>query len=524
MRRYALACVLVLWVLGCQQRPDSGGEPTAQVAAKSFSVAVREPGSMDPAFLSSSQDFWAAHQLFVGLYRWDSGTGRVVPALARSATTSSDGLTWRFELDPRYRFSDGTAITADLVVSSWTRLVTPAVGSPGADALSFVKGAKDQVAGRPASMGLKALPSGELEVVLEKPTPHLSLLLASPRFGVVPPTVLETQAKDASKSGAMVTSGPYSLASWEMRQSATLTPNPNWPGGKGPEVQLKFAESEESALSWWASKTVDLVVGLVPLGKVPELFETYPGALATYPLRSVYYLVPNVTRPGLDDAHVRKALAMSLDRQALVDQVLAAGQLPAQGMLPKSYVESVGLQVPECWMADTPEPKLGEAARAALAGKELLSNNSETHRLIIEFLHANMKEALGIDFKISLLEWNSFLSVAGSHQFDMIRMSFTGGEDPLDLLENFTTGHKNNYGQYSNPEYDALIANARAEGSVEARNLHLVMAQALLCRDMPVIPVYVSSQVYLVRSDLRNRLNPSPDGWFSLEALAGASK
>ncbi len=527
MRRTVFLLLAAASLFSCAQRGQEADSSSsrAQGGRQMLSVAVREPGSMDPAFLGSAQDFFVAHQLHVGLYRWDEQSGKVEPALASSAETSADGLEWIFTLDERYRFSDGTPITSTQVVASLTRLVTASVASPGADALDFVKGASERMKDPGAVLGVSAPDGKHVRIRLERPTPQLPLMLASPRFAVVPDGVLAAPEKDMSKAAvAMVSSGPYVLTSWSPRQSALLEPNPNWPKGQGPKVTLKFAESEDSALTWWNSGEVDLVVGLVPLARTPDLRKQNPEVLASFPLRSVYYLVPNVTRPGLDSAYVRRSLAQSLDRQRLVDRVLGAGQLPAWGMLPPTYEASLGLKVKPCLSPADAPPVFPPEQVTAMGGLELLCNSSETHKLIIEYLHSNMKEILSLDWKLNLLEWNAFLSVAASHKFDMIRMSFTGGEDPLELLENLTTGHKNNYGQYSNTDFDALVAGARVESDPGKRNGKLAEAHELLCRDMPVIPVYISSQVYLIRQPMRSRLNPSPDGWFSLEVLGGTGQ
>lgn len=526
--RLRLVPVLVLVLLmSCRESPQPSlpsPSETAEEAAKPLGVAIREPSSLDPAFLSSSQDFFLAHQLHMGLYRWDDASGKVVPALAESADVSADGLTWTFHLDGRYRFSDGKPVTATHVVRSWERLLTPEVASPGADAAAFLLNGRAYLEGKSKELGLLAPDPLTLRVTLERPLPHLPLLLASPRLAPVADAVLADPRKDASKSGeGMVSSGPYRLAAWRAREGAELAVNTQSIAPAPRSVSLRFAESEDSAMVWWTSGEVDLVVGLVPLAKVPTLRRESPDSLATFPLRSVYYLVPNLHRAVLGDSGLRRSLAASLDREGLVNRVLGAGQLPAWSILPHSYESSAGLEVVDCLgPADLAAP-LSPTTLSSLAGMELLSNSSETHRLIVEFLQSNMRERLGVDWRLSLLEWGAFLSVASSHKFDMIRMTFTGGDDPVDMLENFTTDHKNNYGMYANADYDRLIERAKGEAVAEKRNGMLTEAQRMLCRDMPVIPVYISSQVYLARPPLRERLHPSADGWFSLAYLGGAN-
>ncbi|GEM_PF-4271040 len=508
--------VLLLSLVGCKREVEPEGVEAA-AGPLQLRVAVREPGSLDPAFLGSSQDFLLAHQLHLSLFRWGDEAGKVVPALARSWEVSPDGLVWTFELADGYRFSDGSAVEARHVEGAWRRLLDPKVASPGADALKFLKG------GLGGANSVRAQGAGRLVVELQRPLPWLPQVLASPRFAAVSDEILKRPEVDHSKlESGMVTSGPYQLGAWRPREGCSLRPSGQWPGsGRWGGVELLFAESEDAAMTWWRSKSVDLVVGLVPMAKVGELAKTSPESVATFPLRSVYYLIPNVQRRALSDADVRVSMAKSLERDRLVTRVLGAGQLPARGFLPPGYGDSLGLKHVECFDRMAEPVKLSEATLKQLSGMELLCNSGETHKLIIEYLHSNLVEQLGLDLRLSLLEWNSYLNVASRHDFDIMRMSFTGSDDPLDILENFATGNRNNYGGYSSAEYDAVLSRARQEANPERRLAHLVEAQEILCRDMPALPVYVSSQVYLLGRGLKARLKPSQDGWFSLEYLSG---
>lgn len=485
-------------------------------------VAIREVASVDPAFLNSNNDFQVAANLHAGLFAWDAGSQQYRPDLAVSFEADDDHLVWRFTIRNDARFSDGSAITAKDFEFAWKRILNPATASPGADALYFIKGARAFTAGGNTPPAITTVGRHTLRIELESPQPFLPAVLASPRFAPVPAS-LDAPAKDIYRDGKLITSGAYVLESWTSRQGMVLKANPQYRTRptQFSAVQLHFTGSEETALKWWDTGTVDLVVGLVPFARIRFLKEQYGTQLVSQPMRSVFYFMTNVTKPPTDSVELRRALFEGLDREGLVQEVLGAGQEAAYTFIPDTYGSAIGFTPLPCPRTD-PERAARNVPRkvaAAAAGSELLSNSSQTLRNILEHTQQCVKQRIGIHLAIRLLEWKSFLAMLKKGDFTVARMSLTGGADPVDFLDNFTSESSNNFSRFDNPEYNALVEQVHGTGETARRFELMHQAHAVLCRELPAIPVYFSTQVYLVRKPLIDSFAPNDEGtvlWYQL--------
>ena len=491
-----------------KQQPDASPEAGAESVLR---IAIAEPTSCDPAFLTGSNDFQVAANLHDGLYKWSGKEGRVVPNVALESLVDNDMKDWVFKLRTDSRFSDGTKVTAHHFVAAWKRIAAPETASPGADALAVIKGAGRCAAGKGCEVAVTAIDDYMLRVELEVPQPYLPELLASPRFAPVP------SGSEAGRRG-LVSNGPYRIKEWEPRQKLVLAANPHHPAAadlRFQEVVLRFAHSEDVALAWWKTGEADIVVGLVPLGKILFLRSEFGEQVVGQPRRSVFYLMFNLKREALSSVRVRAALASAIERERLVTQVLGAGQTPAYSFVPDLYAESAGFTPTPCRSFhpfDEGVHRLPEYLAARVSGLELLYNASETLRAILEFSQQCIRKRSGAFLNLRHMEWKSFLALVQAGDYDIARYSLTGGYDPVDFLDNFTTGHPNNVSGYSRAEYDDLVGRVHETSDPTARVDFMQQAHRLLCEDLPAAPVYFSSQVHLVREPLLNGFSPDPEG------------
>ncbi len=522
LRLLALCC-LCLTLIACKEKPPEAETPDTPQAPRILRLAQREIGSVDPAFLNGHNDFMVAVNLYEGLYTYAPGGGHAIPALAVAHHHDDEARVWEFEIRPDARYADGTPVTARDFVFAWTRILQPATASPGADALFLLRNGRETAAGEADGPAVVALTDHRLRVELAEPQPYLLELLASPRFAPLPPSGLKEPAADLFAQGADVATGPFRVAEWKPRESLTLVPNPHYPHGPdGPafdQVLVRFTGSEETALTWWDGRQVDLVAGLVPFNKLLHLRSAHGDQLVTQPMRSVFYLFLNLQRPELADREVRRALFSVLDREGLVTDVLGGGQLPATTFVPPLYA-ATGYDASPCPpLEPAAARKAVEPARDALAGTEMLCNASETLRTIMEYLQQNVRKGLDLFLALRMLEWGSFLATLQQGDFAIARMSLTGGPDPVDFFDNFSGQSSNNFGRFDNAEYDQLLQAIHASGDPEERADLMARAHALLCREMPAIPVYFSTLVYLVREPLLPAFRPTPEGYLLYKAL-----
>lgn len=494
------------------------------MAPSQLNIAMREPGSIDPAFLDSSNDFQIAANVYQGLYRFNPHQGRAEPALVKFHRTDSEHRIWFFKLVADARYANGRPIQADDFRFAWQRILTPATASSGADALYILRDGQRMASGETVPFSVTVIAPDELRVELETPQPFLPEMLASPRFAPLPEDAFQDPTKDLFVQGLELASGPYRVASWKARESMVLEPNPHFsfPKGHPPfhSVNLRFSSSEETALAWWDGGEVDLVQGLVPFQKILQLKGKYPGALVSQPMHSVFYLFIAHTSPALADTNVRRALLSAIDRDGLVTDVLGGGQLPALAFVPPTYASATGFDPAPCKTLDHAAANRAIApAKVSLQGAEMTCNASQSLRTIMEYVQQSFQRELGLFIAIRMIEWGTFLEDLKKGKFQLARMSLSGGPDPIDFLDNFTSHSPNNFGRFFDPEYDQIVAAAHLSGDGEERAGMMQRAHAILCQKLPALPVYFSSQIYLVREPLRDRFSPSPEGIILYQTL-----
>jgi oligopeptide transport system substrate-binding protein len=214
-----------------------------------------------------------------------------------------------------------------------------------------------------------------------------------------------------------------------------------------------------------------------------------------------------VTRPGLDDVRVRKALAMAIDREALVESVMYGITPPAYAVTPPG---TLGYQPPKLFGFDP------EGARKLLAeagypdGKglpplEILYNTLELHRKIAVAIQQMWKKYLNIDVTMVNQEWKVYLDTRENMDYTISRASWIGDYvDPNTFLDLWITGGGNNKTGWSNAEYDDLILRKiPAMKTREERLAGFYRAETILMQDMPILPIYTYAYKHLIRPSVK---------------------
>ncbi|TAG28378.1 MAG: peptide ABC transporter substrate-binding protein, partial [Verrucomicrobia bacterium] len=218
------------------------------------------------------------------------------------------------------------------------------------------------------------------------------------------------------------------------------------------------------------------------------------------PYYGTYFYRVNVTRPPLNDVRIRRALALAIDRQAIADTVLRAGQEPALSFTPPyaGFVPTVTLD------GDLAEARrlLAEAGfpeGRGLKPIELLYNTSEAHKSIAEAVQQMWKTKLGVDVVLRNEEWKVYLDSQDNLNFDLSRSGWIGDfPDPHTFLDMWKTGGGNNDTGYANPAYDQLLATALEAPDEAGRFAIYQQLDAMLTRDVPVIPLYYYKSTFLI--------------------------
>ncbi|MER1976548.1 ABC transporter substrate-binding protein [Pseudocitrobacter faecalis] len=468
-----------------------------------------EPASLDPHKVESDVEFNIISDMFDGLVAVKPD-GTIEPRLAASWENKGN---WIFHLREGITWSDGTPITAQDVVWSWQRLVDPKTASPYASYLGNMNivNAGDIAEGKkaPDTLGVKALDDKTLEITLTQPTAAFLPMLAHPSLVALDKTLVTRFAEKWTKPEHFVSSGPYTLSQWIVNERIVGKRNPRyWDDAHTVINQVTYLpiSSEAADVNRYRAGEID-ITSTVPINQFALLKKTMPEQLNVSPHLATYYYELNTTRPPFNDARVRRALNMALDKEIIAEKVLGQGQRPAW-LVSQPEIGGITLKNPE--YASWPrEKRIAEAKKLLTEAGfgddhplsfNLLYNTSESHQRIAIAAASMWKKNLGVEAKLQNQEWKTMLDAKRTGDFDAVRYAWIADyDDATTFLNNYRTGDSSNTSRYSNPAYDAALLNAAKAPDIAARGRYYQQAEDLLAQDVPSIPVYHYVRSHLVK-------------------------
>jgi oligopeptide transport system substrate-binding protein len=443
------------------------------------------------------------------------GPKGVEPGIASKWEQKDGGLKYVFTIRDNAKFSNGDPITAEDVVYSWTRALDPRLGSEYAYQLYYVKGGEALNTLKPndasfatqwaeglKTFGAKAVDPKTVEVTLEAPAPYFVDLTAFPTLNVVDKKVVEANPDWATKPETYVGAGPYKLATWEHKQKLELVKNDNyWDAATVKTAKLDYYMVEDQATYLNMFETGQLDVTEQPsASEAPRLLQE--GKLQVAPQYGSYYWTFNTQKAPFNNPKVRKALAMAIDRNAIVTNVMRAGQKPALAFVPPGSTDADGKtdyrQVGgDLFKEDVAQAKQLLAEAGYPDGKgfpdvTFLYNTREDHKAIAEAIVEMWKQNLGITtVKMENTEWKVVLDRRHKGDFQLARASWLGDyADPMTFMDLFVTNGGNNDIGWSNKQYDKLIKEAKATADQTVRMAKMHEAEKIFIDEMPVLPIY----------------------------------
>ncbi|MGZ0655968.1 peptide ABC transporter substrate-binding protein [Coraliomargarita sp. W4R53] len=477
-----------------------------------------EPEGLDPHIVTGVTEHYVLLSLFEGLTTVHPETLAIEPGVAQSWDISLDGLRYTFHLNPAARWSNGDPLTAEDFLFAYERILTPAMGAPYAYMLYCIRGAeafnKSELKDF-AQVGLSSPDPHTLIIELAAPTPYLLSLpthytwFPLHKASVLAHGSMTDRISKWTKPNNMVSNGPFQLDTWRLNHSIHVTKNPYYTAADTVQLNgihfLPIAiDAEERA---FRAHQLHLT-STVPIPRIDWYRENQPERMRFDTYLGVYYYAINTERGPLKDPRVRKALAYSIDRKALTEHVLKAGQKPAYQFTPPNtggYTAEVKLPYdPE--LARQLLAEAGYPGGAGFPKFELLFNTSESHRTLAVAIQQMWKQELGIDIGLYNQEWKVYLATRQARDFDIVRASWIGDYvDPNTFLSLNTSDNGNNHTNWGSKTYDRLISQAATEQDPTARFALFQEAEKLLIEEMPIIPIY-----FYVRSML---IDESVKGW-----------
>lgn len=526
----ALGLVATL-VTGCGSSKDTSSDTKVPVLSSD-----QDATSFDSTSENNAPSLQFINAQSEGLYRLDE-KGKVVEGLAEKVDVSDDQLVYTFHLRDT-KWSNGEAVTANDFVFAFQRLFDANLAKSTNNRFFALKGLlgvknADQIAAgieKPdanpqvpvSELGVKAVDDKTFELTLQDPCPIIGELLAYPCFFPLNEKFVTAAGKEYGTSPKTTLGcGPYTLTDWQASNSITYEKNKDYYAAKDVKVDgLKFIIKTDAT-----ARAISYDSGEVMFAKISgELADKYKDKdyYTTFLEAYVSYLSLNQKVAGLENVNLRKAIGLSIDKDALVNQVLKDGSEVADYIIPtglakgpdgKDFRESVGKDVKYLASNKEKAKEYYEKAKQEL-GKDTFSytvmvGDSDTNKKVAEFYQAELEKNLpGFKLTINQQPSKTFYDKASQKDFDILAIMW--GPDyayPTTYTNLWATGDANNYSNYSSAKYDAL-QKATTTGELLADPQKRwdglkEMEKILLEDDAAIIPQYQRGWVGLIDPKLK---------------------
>jgi oligopeptide transport system substrate-binding protein len=499
---YILFSVILLCSLlvgGCQS--DEEIIPTGEGVLNLYGT---DPYTLDPAVISetTSQEYIA--QLFTGLVRLGD---KLEPALdiAERWEVSDDGTTYTFYLRHDVKFQDGRQVKAEDFKYSWERACSPETGSlTAATYLGDIVGVEEVLSGdREDISGVKVIGDYTLEVTIDAPKSYFLSKLTYPTAFVVDRANVESGGEWwRSPNGT----GPFKLKQWDENQLLVLERNELYYGEPAKVDSVVFHLWSGVPMNMYETGEIDVTdVSLDYIEKVTDETGPFYPNLEVVPELSFYYIGFNTTQPPFDDVNIRRAFSLAIDKDKLISLAFKDMVQRADGILPPGmpgYNEglsglSFDIDKAKELIASS---KYGDVSQLP----PITITTAGWGGLITRDLEAivyQWRENLGVEVKVRQLEPERFLYNLMEEKDEMFYIGWVADyphpQDFLDVL--FHSGADSNYGEYSNPEVDALLERAGLEQDSSLSLALYQQAEQLLVEDVACLPLWFGQNYILVK-------------------------
>jgi oligopeptide transport system substrate-binding protein len=475
-----------------------------------------EPDTLDPHKADGNWEYNIIADMFMGLMTEDAA-GNPMPGAALSYSVSTDGLVFTFKLRD-HKWSDGVPVTAHDYVFAFRRILNPKTASPYSAILYPIKNALDVNGGTmpPEKVGVRAIDDSTLEIAFHVQVPYIAQLLTHFTTFAIPRHIVEKYGDAWIEPGKVVTNGPYVLREWVPNDHVLLVKNPYFYDHANLKVEKVYyypTPDYSAALKRFRAGELDTTNG-IPAGEIDWLKLEMPRSLRVAPFILSQYVQFNLTRKPFDDVRVRTALSLAINREIIAERVMRAGERGAYAFVPPNMPGYPG------------KPKVGFTAMSMGAriakAKALLAEagfgpgnpltfdynyQNQTDARLVAVAFQSMWQEIGANVQLAPSESQVHYNLLRKQEFAAAWAGWVAdyrdAKNYLMLWE--TSANDLNFGRYSNPKYDALMAQSDAERDPDRRAGLLQAAEQTVLDDAAFAPVYFGVS--------RNLVSTAVKGW-----------
>lgn len=476
---------------------------------------IGEASTLLPILATDSASHAVAGQIYNGLVKYDKNLN-IVGDLAESYDVSADGLTITFHLRHGVKWHDGVPFTSRDVLYTYRVTIDPKTPTAYAEDFKQVK--------------TISIPD-EHTVKVTYGTPFAPAL-ASWSSGILPAHLLE--GHDITKSPLArqpVGTGPYRFKEWVAGQQIVLESNHDYFEGRPYIDRYIYRIIPDTSTMYMELKAggVDLM-GLTPVQyarqttseRFTSRFNKY-----RYPSSGYLYMGYNLRHPLFTDKRVRQALTAAIDKEELIHGVLfGMGQKAHGPIVPGRWAYNPGVKD----IAYNPKHAARLLAEAGWKEKNsdgilvrdgkpfqftILTNQGNQQRLLTAQIVQQRLRSVGIDVKIRIVEWATFLKeFIDKGNFEVVLLAWNISQDP-DMYDIWHSSKTNpgelNFIGYKNSEVDRLLVEGRSTFDIEKRKQAYFRIQEILAEEQPYTFLYVPDALPVVSARIRG-VEPAPAG------------
>jgi oligopeptide transport system substrate-binding protein len=520
------------------------------------------PDTIDPALNSAVDGATIIVHAFSGLVGCQLVDGKLelfpdcATELPDPVELEDGKVKYEFVLKDGLKWSDGTPLTAKDFEYAWKRAVDPETGADYEYIFDVIDGYDDN------DLNVQASEDGKkLTVVLKNYVPYFFELCAFPTYFPVKEDVVEANPETwATKPKTYIGNGPYKMTYWKANSKIILEKNEYYHNAdaiKINSIEFALSDDDNAILAGYLNGTY-LLIDSVPNNEIARLQADYPNEFVVAGQLGTYFLSFNVNDTEMfgnivtdeaKKANVRKAIALLIDRNHIVENIGQAGQTPANSFVPSGFTEPDGAEFVSkngpngdgsgyySVAVDDYEENCATAIQllkdAGYAYNETtkkftnfpeftyVTNTGTGYEALATYLNSVLA-AYGITMKVETQEWNTFLDNRKNGDYTVARNGWLGDyNDPICFLDMWLSTSGNNdcqfgkdahanvaiYGENKNKTwaetYDVIIGQIKTLTDQEQRFALMHQAENLLMETGAICPIFFYTDLYMVSPKLK---------------------
>lgn len=482
-----------------------------------------EPQSIDPTINSAIDAMIYTTHLFENLTIKDENNN-IIPGAADSWISSNNNTIYVFNIRSNAKWTDGVPVTANDFVYAWKRIVDPKSGASYSIYLDVIKNAHDIIIGNmdKDKLSVKALDDKTLYVELEYPAPYFPELVTHTSYTPLREDIVSKNEDGWTLSAeTMIGNGAFRFVSWEHDLRLTIRKNEDYWDSKSikPDIiNFEFIDDVNTAMAGVLNEDIYFYKNTPPNDRERLINE---GIAKVVPNISLYFYEVDHRKKPFNDARVRKAISLVIDRDYIVNTIMKAGEIPAAAIVPYNIKDTDSTNDFRIKRREYFSTKKEDYQKNIEEAKKLLAEagypngenfpvfefitNPGFHITVAESIQNMLKIHLNIDMVIKQEEWAVLLQTRRDGNFDMARQGWVGGyNNPIAFLSLVKSGYVLNEGRYSNPDFDEALRLASVSENDIERSMYFHQAEDIAMNDMAIIPIFYYAGTVMQSPKLTN--------------------